>query len=132
MEEMEGIEGTTPRRHYKVEVGDYVIIHKKTFGEYNFYSINLGKKKPDGQYEYYPKSVMFKKGTDLEDGTRIRILDFFEDVRKNKRDLYNPIWSLFILDYEIIQTPSEGTAFEDFQNSLDSEEINIDSDALPF
>jgi hypothetical protein len=85
--------------------------------------------------------LYFRKGVNLEDRTIIKIKDMFEDVRKNPKDKYTPIWSLFILDFDIMpnQVKDKSSAIEEYNNQVNSVDIDdvfadvaISDDDLPF
>lgn len=123
------IEEQQYKRHYKIEPGDIFYVKRRDINGYTFYKIAICKKKQDDTKEYFDKNIAFKKGTDIADGTKIRILDFFEDVRENKNDKYNPIWSIFITDFEIIEESNED-ALSEFNQKI--EESGITDDMLAF
>lgn len=109
------------KRPYKIMLGDEIIVHRNDIivgeNEYTFYHTMLKKKDKEGKDIFLKKELSFKAGADIADGTKIKVLDFFEDARPNKNDKYNPIWRLFILDYEIIQ---EAGAYRTEQDEIAS------------
>ena len=60
----------------------------------------------------------------------------FENLRPNKNDSYNPITSLFITDYEIVerQEQIQKQALENFRENLNEfeNEYDISDEDLPF
>lgn len=127
---MEG--GLTPKRHYKVEVGDVVTIKRQDVREYTFYKIPLVKKMADGTKQYFDKNVAFPKGTDLEDGTKIRVLDFFEDVFTRQNDKYNANWTLFIKEFEIVTEQDKSDAISEFNDRIESNSVEINESDISF
>ena len=65
----------------------------------------------------FKKELSFKAGVEIEDGTRIKVIDFFEDARLDKNNKYYPIWKLYILDFEVVQ---EASAYRTEQDEIES------------
>lgn len=109
-----------PRKYYKIEVGDEILIHRNDVisgeNQYTFYYTLIKKKLKNGKDLTFKKELSFKLGTDLEDGTIIKILDFYEDARLDKNNKYYPIWKLFVLDYEVVQ---EANAYRTEQDEIE-------------
>lgn len=105
---------------YKVEIGDEIIVWKNEVNNNTFYNVQVQKKNYDGTKEKFYKNLKFRKGVDLLSGSKIRIIDMFEDVRTNPNDKFNPIWSLFILDFVEIKNEEleKEQAFKEYQNNL--------------
>ena len=119
-------------RPYKIMEGDTVFIKRndvvsKTGIPYTFYSINipikLGEKK-----ENFKKEIQFKPGVDLKDNTKIKILNMFEKVRINQHDRFNPIWGIYINDFEIIDEPN----YYEMQNELEDYQSSDEINETPF
>lgn len=123
----EELQDEKPRRHYKIEVGDEIIVNRDDIisgeNQYTFYHTKIKKKIQNGKELTFKKELSFKTGTDIADGTLIKILDFFEDVRLDKHNKYYPVWKLFILDYEVVQ---EANAYRTEQNELESYQVEDD------
>lgn len=62
-----------------------------------YYETSISNKKEDGTYENMYVSVNFKKGIEIENKTKINILDGFISFYKNKEGL--PKIKLVILDF---------------------------------
>ena len=63
----------------------------------------------------------------MQNDTRIKILNMFEKARPNQRDKYQPIWGLFINDFETIDTPNyieQQDNLEDYQGINDQIGVN--------
>lgn len=97
-------EENKPKRHYKIEVGDIVTIKKQTYGDYTFYKVSLPKKNVDETITYYDKNIAFNSGVSFEDGDRIKVLDFFEDVFVRKNDKFNANWTIHITEFEVVSS----------------------------
>ena len=119
-EEVQEQEGR-PRKYYKIEVGDEIIVNRNDVisgeNQYTFYSTTIRKKLKNGKEITFKKELTFKIGTDLEDGTLIKVLDFYEDARLDRNNKYYPIWKLCILDYEVIR---EASAYRTEQDEIES------------
>ena len=105
---------------YKVEIGDEIIVYKTESNNNVFYNTMVQKKNYDGTKTKFYKNLKFRKGVDLLSGSKIRIIDMFEDVRENPKDKYSPIWSLFILDFVEIKNEEleKEQAVKEYQNNL--------------
>ncbi len=64
------------------------------------YSTSISNKKQDGTYEYMSISVTLKKGTEIENKTKINILDGFLSFYKTKEGM--PKLKLIIMDFEYL------------------------------
>ena len=91
----------------------------------------------------YYRPVTFKKGITLDDpdgkGIDIIIHKGFENLRPNAKDPYNPITTIMITDFEVVerQEQKEAEAYDMFQenlneNEMENSEINPESLELPF
>ena len=126
------MQGETPKRHYKVEVGDVVTVKRQDVREYTFYKIALSKKMYDGTKAYFDKNIAFPKGTDMQDGTKIRILDFFEDVFARPNDKYNANWTLFIKEWEVVEDESTNDAISEFNDIIDANNSIVTDEDIAF
>ena len=102
-----------PKRPYKIMLGDIVTVYRNDYNGKTFYKLVCNKKLYDNTTIVGNKPIRFKAGVDLPHGTRIRILDMFEDFYN--KDLYNTIWSLFINEFEIVD---EKDSFEQYSQTL--------------
>lgn len=123
---------------YKIEAGREYKVFRTDFNNYTFYKIGVTGKNYDGTKKQAYKSVSFRKGVDLKNGSTIKIIKGFEDFRENPKDQYNAIWSVFILDYEMVEEGEAPSPYEqfaqdkqttpyDFENS-----VELDDNSLPF
>lgn len=80
------------------------------------YSTSISNKTMDGKYEYMSISVTLKKGIEIENKTKINILDGFLSFYKTKDGL--PKIKLVIMDFEYLMVDAlkimkgEDKAFE--------------------
>lgn len=120
------------RRVYKIEEGDIITVYRQDFNNNIYYKAMISKKNQDGTKERFYKELHFKKDVLLEDKTVIRIISMFEDVRKNPKDSYNPIYNLFIKDFEITERQDTVDAINEYKLNtvLNDENINIDDNFL--
>jgi len=109
------------RHPYKIMFGDEIIVHRNDIisgeNQYTFYHTVIKKKMKNGKDLMFKKELSFKAGVELEDGTRIKVIDFFEDARLDKNNKYYPIWKLYILDFEVVQ---EASAYRTEQDEIES------------
>jgi hypothetical protein len=110
------------KRPYKIMLGDVVTVARNDYNGHTFYKIYFRKKVQDETTIEGTKNIRFKGDVDIEDGTKIRILDMFEDFYN--KDRFNTIWTLVIMDYEIVETEK---AIEEYNETM----ANMDDD-LPF
>ena len=135
---MENNEEFVEDRHYKVRAGKVYTIKRKDAkydgGTVANYSIAIPKKIGNAD-RYFYKKVRFKKDVEVKDGTKILLNVFFEDVLENKRDPFNPIWHIFVQDFEVVEEPEDtNTAILEYQNNLTNEEVEMkqNSDLITF
>ena len=114
------------QKPYKIMPGDEVIVHRQDVvsgeNQYTFYNVKFKKKTKNGQDIWRSKGIVFDVGTDIPDGSTIKVLKFYEDSRDNPKDKYNPIWYLRILDYELV---IDARAYKDEQEQLEAYQ-NVD------
>lgn len=123
-------------RHYKIKCGNEYFVRKKSInrGDYviNNYYIPCIKKMNNRNLTYY-KKVRFKSGVELKDNTKILIKSMFEDVQDNPNDKFNPIWHLFVMDFDIVQEPDDVTgAILDYQGNLENTRIDKEREENAF
>lgn len=109
------------KRPYKIMLGDTITINRKDVREYTFYTTTVRQKFQDGTETHLEKKLTFPKGTDIPDGTQIKIIDMFENGYKPKNS-YDVQWSLFIAEYEIVNINSG--VFDEYNQSKESFDIN--------
>lgn len=115
------------KRPYKIMPGDEIVVHRDDVISnnisYTFYYVNIKKKMQSENAVWFKKELSFKTGTDIPDGTVVKLIDFFEDVRMDKHNRYYPVWKLFVLDYEVVmdadQYRAEQQEIESYQNVED-------------
>lgn len=94
-------------RPYKINIGDVIEVKRNDVlwkgQNLTFYKTYI----QHGKEQYY-KNLKFRRGVEVEDGTFIRILDFFETPRH--KDKFNDEWSIMIMDYEIAENTDEAVA----------------------
>lgn len=97
-------EETKEKRIYQVNIGDTITIVRQDVDwkgkKLVFYKcpITIGTNPETAQT--FHKTLMFNKGTSIENGTKIKIKDMFEFCRH--KDKFNDTFGLFILDYEVV------------------------------
>lgn len=105
-----------------LNIGDIVTLERKDYDKngnhYIFYTVPISKWYM-GKTHIFHKEVKFPREiSDLKDGTKIKILSMFEDVR-----LYNnmPIWGYMINQYEVVEEPDLNSqeAVLDYQQQLE-------------
>jgi hypothetical protein len=110
-----------PYKPYKIMPNDEIVVHRtdivKDENNYTFYYVKFKKKTKDGKELWRNKGLTFNMGTDLPEGTTIKVLNFYEDSRENPKDKYNPIWFLRIIDYEVVL---DAKAYKNEQEELAS------------
>lgn len=109
------------KRPYKIMLGDTITVNRKDVREYTFYTTTVRQKFQDGTETHLEKKLTFPKGTDIPDGTQIKIIDMFENGYKPKNS-YDVQWSLFIAEYEIVNINSE--VFDEYNQSKEDFDIN--------
>ena len=109
-------------RPYKINEGDSITIIRQeaTKGDnhYIFYKVALKNKKDDTQTYY--KQLSFPKGTDLKDGTRIKINSMFECARHIDR--FNDTFYLYVEDFELLGDKVE-TAVDEYKEQLENNDM---------
>lgn len=108
-------------------------IYRKDFEGKPSYSLGLSKKnKEKNEYTNGFIKVNFRKGTDLKNKTKIKIIDGWLDFYLNGK---TTIPTLFINDFEITEEPEETDAYKDMSVKVETdigEQIEITDDDLPF
>lgn len=74
------------------------------------YSTSISNKKEDGSYENMRISVNFRKGTELENKTKINVINGFLSFWKNNQGL--PQIKLVVMEYESTKT-NENEEYKD-------------------
>ena len=120
-EEIQEEKEDKPKRYYKIEVGDVIVVYRDDIisgeNQYTFYSTKIKRKFKSGKSIEFKKELSFPIDTNLATGTLIKVLDFYEDARIDKKNKYYPIWKLCIRDYEVVQ---EANAYRTEQDEIES------------
>lgn len=95
--------------------GENVIIFKKDKGNY---TTSISNKLLDGTWQNAPILVQFKKGTELENKTKINITNGFMSFFKGQDD--KPVFKIVVLEFTQVGDSAEETS------------ANFSSDDLPF
>lgn len=104
------------------QISEIIIHRKENRGYYTF----LSNKIEDDKWDVFPIIVGFKKGIEIEDGTKIKIIDafltFFRKEPIEGKEKGEGVHKLMILEYEVVskKQPSESQISE------------ITDDDLPF
>lgn len=126
--------------YHKIEPNRKVRIFTSEYENRKYHKIQLTQKNFDGsEYKFYV-NVQFKKNVELPNvngkGTDIIIKRAYENFRPNPKDEYNPIYYLFITEFDIKETQEqiEEQAYSKFQKNLyeneNEEEVYIDDHFL--
>lgn len=127
---------TEDKIYHKVEAGRKIRVFKNTYNDQVYYRVQVKQKNYDKTEDIFYVPLQFKKGVVLENQTDIIIHSAYENMRKNPRDEYNPIYYLVVTDFEIVerQEQVEKQAYADFQQNLYEneigEEVSITDDFL--
>lgn len=115
---------------HKIEAGKKYRVWKKTVNDINYYSIQATQKNYDDTTDKFYLAVQFKKGVELMNETDIIIHCAYENLRKNPKDPYNPMYYLLITDFEVVERQEQITqqALNDYNEAIN--EISIDDNFL--
>lgn len=120
--------------YHKVEAGRKIRVFKNTYNDQAYYRVQVKQKNYDRTEDIFYVPIQFKKGIVLDNETDIIIHSAYENMRKNPKDDYNPIYYLVITDFEIVerQEQLEKQAYADFQQNLyeNENEVQIDDTFL--
>lgn len=122
------------RRHYKINPGDKILVERTDYAGYIFYKTPIRNRNRSGHMDTFYKTLIFPKGTQVENGTTIIVKDFFEGVYMG-RDKYNAVWTLVITDYEEYEETSNGEAIRNYLDNVEDNDINyldVVNETLPF
>lgn len=116
------MEENKPKRHYKIEPGDNIYVYRNQVGDNVFYKTMVSNTNKDGTKARFYKEIKFKSGVSLDNKTLIKVNEFFECVRNNPNDKYNPIFYLLILDFDILENPfDKNDAIYNYNNNQNNE-----------
>ena len=114
-------EETKEHRIYRIEIGDTITVETKKIDwkgkKLTFYKAIINMMN-DGKQQEYKKYLMFEKGTQIEDGTKIKIKDMFEICRHKKNDIFTDEFGLFIKDYDVI-SGNVSKAVEEYKEAIE-------------
>ena len=94
---------------HKVNAGYKYTVYRQDHNDVAYYKIGVQKTLQDGQKQWDYIPVQFKKGVELENKTVIRIKQAFENLKYAAADIkhWNPILTIFIIDFETISDKIE-------------------------
>lgn len=121
--------------YHKVEAGRKIRVFKNTYNDRDYYRVQVKQKNYDGTEDIFYVPLQFKKGVELDNQTDIIIKCAYENMRKNPKDEFNPIYYLVVTDFEIVEREEQvqAQAYKDFQDNLyANENEEVDSSQLPF
>lgn len=120
------------RIYHKIEPDRKYRVWKKTYNDVDYYKIKVQQKNYDGTADTYYQEIRFKKGVSVPNETDIKIKEAFENLRKNPKDEYNPIFYLVITDFEQLESQEQKTknALDEFNDIMEENEIT--DEMLPF
>ena len=109
------------------------MVFVKEYEGRKLYSIGLSKKNKDGGYDNGYITARFRKDVELENKTRIKVVDSWLSFNTNENKTFPFV---FINEFEIIGTakPKED-AFKEFGDNLKTkreEQVEITDEDLPF
>ena len=111
------------------------MVFRKDFENNATYSLGLSKKDKNNNYVNGYINVVFKKGTDLQNKTKIKIKEAWLSFNQKENTTYPYI---FINDFEVVESvPEEKDTFKEFGDSIKTEfdtgkQIQIEDNDLPF
>lgn len=118
------------RIYRKIEPDRKYRVWKKTINDIHYYKIQITQKNYDGTSEKYYQEIRFKKGVEVPNQCDIKIKTAYENVRKNEKDEFNPIFYLVITDFEKVESEKQKqqNAFDEFNEyieDIDEEELDL-------
>ena len=97
-----------------------ITIYRKEFGDKVVYSTRISKKDKEGNYQNAFIPVQFKKDINVEDRSKIKILNGWLDFYINKDN--KPVFTIFISEF----STEEGDLFQDFGDSVELDDTFLD------
>ena len=97
-----------------------ITIYRKEFKDKVIYSTRISKKDKEGNYQNAFIPVQFKKDINVEDRSKIKILNGWLDFYINKDN--KPVFSIFISQF----STEEGDVFQDFGDSVELDDTFLD------
>lgn len=91
---------------HKINLGYNYTVYRKEYSGKTSYIIQISQKNMDGTIadKAYVK-VMFPKGTDLPDGTKIKIKKAVENFYLKDGNKFNPVFTYYIKEFDLIGDP---------------------------
>lgn len=118
----------------RIREGENLLVLKSTWQGYTYYKASFIQNEIDGQEFKVYIPLIFRRGVELEDRTTIVIKRGVENFKKNKKDPYNCIYTIFVSDFEIIDTAlaKDEEAFNTYNSDLLKTSQEFNSYDLPF
>lgn len=120
-------------RPYRINIGDIIKINRQdiTYNNrnYTFYSTTVPIRNSKREITTYKKNINFKLGVEVSNGTYIKINNMREKARINKKDKYEPVWFLFISDFDIVpiqDVPDEEQSLKEYQKQIEDSKVDVD------
>lgn len=115
---------------YKIMTGQELYVFRNEYAGTTYYKVKLSKKNYDGTKSTCYKNIRFKKGVDIPNGTKIKVLGGFEDFYVPPQDKFHPVFSVFITDFVVTEESNEVVkqALDDYNSSA----YEYDENSLPF
>lgn len=120
---------TKEKKPYKLNMGDIITVYREDV-EWKGKKLRFFKTYYNLGNEKYFKTLYFKKGIadELENNTKIRILDFFETARHI--DKFRDEWNIMILDYEVVEMLSN--AVDEYEKQIENSDYEINDEDILF
>lgn len=120
---------------YKVDCKHLYKVFKNEIDGVVYYKTLVKKKNSDGTETNYYKNLKFAKCSPPNNGEIIKIHYGFEDIYPNKKDKYNPVSVIVVLEYEKMfqKVDTKTKAFDEYKNIMENKNDDSEFDAdLPF
>lgn len=123
---------------FKINTKNFFKVYKSSYNGKDYYKVMVTQKNYDETETKCYKTITFKKGLPIpENGSLIRIKRGIENLYVKGNDIYNPMSTIIVLDYELKENEEQQkqNAYNEFSDNLanrEAEEIKIDDSELPF
>ena len=97
-----------------------ITIYRKEFGNKICYSTRISKKDKEGNYQNAFIPVQFKKDINVEDRSKIMIMNGWLDFYINKDN--KPVFTIFISEF----STEEGDIFQSFGDTVELDDTFLD------
>ena len=97
-----------------------ITIYRKEFRNKICYSTRISKKDKEGNYQNAFIPVQFKKDINVEDRSKIKIMNGWLDFYMNKDN--KPVFTIFISEF----STEEGDVFQDFGDSVELDDTFLE------